>query len=63
MWRFVIRGLVMAAGGLFLTGYWLSGSIPENAAIWQVKAAGPALVVGGLLWSWIGYRNSNQGQA
>ena len=55
--RWLIRGLVMAIGGLWMTGYALSGSLPEDAAVGQAKAAGPALLVGGLLISWIAYRN------
>ena len=60
--RFLIRGILVAFGGLILTGYALSGSIPANAAIWQVKAAGPVVVVLGLLMSWIGYRDVKRGK-
>jgi hypothetical protein len=52
----------MAVGGLCLTVYALSGSIPADAEIWQVKVAGPALVLGGLLMSWIGYRTVKRGE-
>jgi hypothetical protein len=55
--RYLMRGLMMAVGGLGLTAWTLSGSIPEDAAVWQAKLAGPALLVGGLLMAGIAYRN------
>jgi hypothetical protein len=57
-----IYGIAFAFGGLITTGYTLSGSAPAPTATWQAKAVGPALVIGGLLMSWVGYRGTKRGK-